>query len=84
MKFCGLGGCACDAGGKGEPPGSVRFVPAAPSPAARVASPCPLTTRLCVPLPRRTESPLRLGASPGKKGSSALSEAKGLEYTEGQ
>lgn len=83
-KFCGLGSCACDAGGKGEPPGSIRVVPAAPSPAAWAVSPCPHTTRLCVLLPPSTESPLHLGASPGKKGSSTLSEAKGLEYREGQ
>jgi len=43
-----------------------------------------LTRSLCVLLPSRTstESPLHLGASPRKKGSSALPAAKGLEYTE--
>lgn len=43
-----------------------------------------LTRSLCVLLPSHpsTESPLHLGASPRKKGSSVLPAAKGLEYTE--
>lgn len=67
-KFCDVGGCACGAGGKGEPPGSIRLVPAAPSPAAWVASLCPLTTRLCACcFPEVQRVPSTLERLPGRR-----------------
>lgn len=70
-KLHGLG-APFGARGKGEPPAQLPVPPL----------PAPHKPPLCT-ASRGTESPLHLGAWPGKKGSSALPGAKGLEYREG-